>query len=729
MQLLSRSLGLKKTLSLYNNNSLYIKRCFTTSNNNDKVLSFEEFKASRQKVKERQSLVDNLRHETNTENVDKVMEINKKLKMLDREIDQSVKSFSVQTPQQKSKELEQWKDFLSRKGITSQGQLKGISKYEFERFKVTGLLDIEQQQQAKNTPTETTKSISEKKEDFIKKVVENVSMSEIPEYNVHHTVQKKLLKLTHREMVKAQQEGKVFPIDEFVKAAQAALYKREMMKNTTNAELEYDEVSNLLEGSNLVEERSRQLMKDRGIIMSEDIELMDGKDFTEGTEDEDLTELAAQLEYERETGHLEYGEEDDFGFEGGPEEFKDDLQMQQIQSMLESNNAEELENPTPLQMHGLAGFKANMYGIDVRPDLLQNEIEDQVAMNKKTIDEYEEDERDQEAFEKLISTPEPPKELKDAIQEASLQKDREDMIKEIKEKSQLFDIPELADPLYAKHYKNTLKSQIKKQFEDSILGENDYNVTDGERMRNFLKYRFDKNQEARAAEYKKEQKEYQNTLDSLNIAFAQTTGESVDKLLGRGLSDRINANEEEGTTNQETKSPYWAVDDAFATKDSEVHTIINPVTGKIFRKNRKHPDCMLCQDPHWRVEPINIPFLQLYMNQLGDILPRYYSGNCAKHQRKIAKTIRQAKALGLISYKKGFSIHDPNQFPLSPSEQAEADKWMTMDYKDEEWAKLLGEDVEMTEEEQAIELQKQKDTAMLEFGLEQGEADQMFSGN
>ncbi len=58
-------------------------------------------------------------------------------------------------------------------------------------------------------------------------------------------------------------------------------------------------------------------------------------------------------------------------------------------------------------------------------------------------------------------------------------------------------------------------------------------------------------------------------------------------------------------------------------------------------------DCKLCEDQ------ITIDFkqpdlLKKFMTERGKILPRRFSGNCAKHQRDLARAIKRARGMLLV---------------------------------------------------------------------------------
>ena len=42
--------------------------------------------------------------------------------------------------------------------------------------------------------------------------------------------------------------------------------------------------------------------------------------------------------------------------------------------------------------------------------------------------------------------------------------------------------------------------------------------------------------------------------------------------------------------------------------------------------------------------------LKRYINEKGKILPRRVTGNCARHQRFIAREIKRARAIGYLPY-------------------------------------------------------------------------------
>eukprot|EP01129_Flabellula_baltica_P003012 TRINITY_DN12876_c0_g1_i1.p1 TRINITY_DN12876_c0_g1~~TRINITY_DN12876_c0_g1_i1.p1 ORF type:complete len:895 (+),score=274.86 TRINITY_DN12876_c0_g1_i1:372-2687(+) len=65
--------------------------------------------------------------------------------------------------------------------------------------------------------------------------------------------------------------------------------------------------------------------------------------------------------------------------------------------------------------------------------------------------------------------------------------------------------------------------------------------------------------------------------------------------------------------------------------------------------------CIFCsgENNSYPLEPMNVPLLLRYMNRFGFIKPKRMTGLCSKMQRRVARTINQARNLGLFSYKYG----------------------------------------------------------------------------
>ena len=60
--------------------------------------------------------------------------------------------------------------------------------------------------------------------------------------------------------------------------------------------------------------------------------------------------------------------------------------------------------------------------------------------------------------------------------------------------------------------------------------------------------------------------------------------------------------------------------------------------------------CRFCADKKAKVDYKDQSTLKYFVTERGKIIPRRISGNCAKHQRQVAKSIKQARGLALIPY-------------------------------------------------------------------------------
>lgn len=60
--------------------------------------------------------------------------------------------------------------------------------------------------------------------------------------------------------------------------------------------------------------------------------------------------------------------------------------------------------------------------------------------------------------------------------------------------------------------------------------------------------------------------------------------------------------------------------------------------------------CTFCSDKEQKIDYKNYDLLRRYVHEDGKIRPRRQSGNCAKHQRKIAIAIKRARHLALLPF-------------------------------------------------------------------------------
>ncbi|MBZ9569679.1 30S ribosomal protein S18 [Patescibacteria group bacterium] len=61
-------------------------------------------------------------------------------------------------------------------------------------------------------------------------------------------------------------------------------------------------------------------------------------------------------------------------------------------------------------------------------------------------------------------------------------------------------------------------------------------------------------------------------------------------------------------------------------------------------------DCYFCKKGIKEIDFKNTELLRRFISGLGKIKAKKRTGICSKHQRKLAKAIKRARSLGLLSY-------------------------------------------------------------------------------
>lgn len=71
-----------------------------------------------------------------------------------------------------------------------------------------------------------------------------------------------------------------------------------------------------------------------------------------------------------------------------------------------------------------------------------------------------------------------------------------------------------------------------------------------------------------------------------------------------------------------------------------------PSRRPVFRKR----ECKFCVEKIAVIDYKDTPLLQKFITERGKIVSSRISGNCAKHQRKVAKVIKRARMIGLLPF-------------------------------------------------------------------------------
>lgn len=64
--------------------------------------------------------------------------------------------------------------------------------------------------------------------------------------------------------------------------------------------------------------------------------------------------------------------------------------------------------------------------------------------------------------------------------------------------------------------------------------------------------------------------------------------------------------------------------------------------------------CQFCADKNLKIDYKNIELMGRYINETGKIRPRRQTGTCAKHQREVATSIKNARHIALIPFEGDF---------------------------------------------------------------------------
>ena len=67
-------------------------------------------------------------------------------------------------------------------------------------------------------------------------------------------------------------------------------------------------------------------------------------------------------------------------------------------------------------------------------------------------------------------------------------------------------------------------------------------------------------------------------------------------------------------------------------------------------KNKYNKPCPIEDQNITVIDYKDAKLLRKYISQFNKIVPRYYSGVCLKHQKKLAQAIKRARIMGLLPF-------------------------------------------------------------------------------
>ncbi|MEK9133155.1 MAG: 30S ribosomal protein S18 [Patescibacteria group bacterium] len=65
---------------------------------------------------------------------------------------------------------------------------------------------------------------------------------------------------------------------------------------------------------------------------------------------------------------------------------------------------------------------------------------------------------------------------------------------------------------------------------------------------------------------------------------------------------------------------------------------------------RSKKKCPFCADKIDYIDYKNLRMLKKFMSQYGRVVPKYYSGVCLIHQKRVANAIKLAREMALLPY-------------------------------------------------------------------------------
>ncbi len=66
----------------------------------------------------------------------------------------------------------------------------------------------------------------------------------------------------------------------------------------------------------------------------------------------------------------------------------------------------------------------------------------------------------------------------------------------------------------------------------------------------------------------------------------------------------------------------------------------------------KNRPCQFCINKTDQIDYKNLKLIKKYLTQYFKIVPRYYSGNCINHQKKLTKAVKNARMIALVPFTK-----------------------------------------------------------------------------
>lgn len=70
------------------------------------------------------------------------------------------------------------------------------------------------------------------------------------------------------------------------------------------------------------------------------------------------------------------------------------------------------------------------------------------------------------------------------------------------------------------------------------------------------------------------------------------------------------------------------------------------------RQDPRHKKCSFCDKEVAYIDYKDYPTMRPFIDYFGNIMNRYYSGVCLKHQKMLKNSVERARFMGMLSYRK-----------------------------------------------------------------------------
>ncbi len=70
------------------------------------------------------------------------------------------------------------------------------------------------------------------------------------------------------------------------------------------------------------------------------------------------------------------------------------------------------------------------------------------------------------------------------------------------------------------------------------------------------------------------------------------------------------------------------------------------------RQDPRSKKCQFCEKEVKYIDWKDYPTMKRSIDYFGNIIKRYYTGNCLKHQKMLKNAIERARFMGMLAYRK-----------------------------------------------------------------------------